>query len=106
VLQDEVDRRSDVPDRGLAGDNRRIGFGLVGHLGRPRGFAVAAQIEKPHVVAARGDVFHPGHAIELEVERRLGRVGRAVHVEHGLLRPERGHVRRSLVADVNFDAGI
>ena len=27
-------------------------------------------------------------------------------VEHGLLRPERGHVRRPLVADVYFDAGI
>ena len=31
------------------------------------------------------DVVHPGQAVQLEVERSLGRVGRTVHVEQDLV---------------------
>ena len=83
-----------------------MGLGLVVHLARPRRLAVAAHVEQIDVVAARRDVFHPGQAIELEVECRLGRIGRAMHEQQCALRPEPRHVGRPLVAHVDLDAGI
>ena len=98
--------RADVLYGGLTAHDRAVVFRLGAHFRRPGRLAVAAQVEQPDVVAARGDVFHPGQAIELEVEGGLRRIGRAVDIEHGLLGPEARHVGRPLVADVDLDAGI
>jgi len=103
---DEIDHRADVLDGGLAAHDRRIALGVLRHLFRADRFAVAAQVEQVDVVAARRDVIHPRHVAELEIEGGRGRVGGAVHVQHRAFRPERRHVRRTLVAHVDLDAGV
>ena len=65
-----------------------------------------AQIEKINVVSARGDVVHPRHSAELEVEGRAGGIGCAMHVEYRALGTERGHDGRALVAYVDLDPRI
>jgi hypothetical protein len=54
-----IDDRADVLDGGVAAHDRRIDLGVLGHLVRPGRFAVAADVEQVHVVAARRDVLHP-----------------------------------------------
>ena len=104
ALENEIDDRRDILDGGDAAHDRRIGVGFVVHLLGSRGFAVAADVEQVDVVAARGDVIHPRHAIELEVERRVRGVGGAVHEQQRALGSECGHVGRALVAHVDFNA--
>ena len=104
ALENEIDDRRDILDGGDAAHDRRIGVGFVVHLLRSCGFAVAADVEQVDVVAARGDVVHPRHAVELEVERRVRGVGRAVHEQQRALGSECGHVGRVLVAHVDFNA--
>jgi hypothetical protein len=68
--------------------------------------AIAAQIEKVDVIAALGDVIHPRHSTEREVEGGAGRISRAMHEEYGALRTERGHIGRVLVAHVDLDPRV
>src|ERR1700730_19107513 len=56
------DNGANVLDRGVAAHDRRIGLGILRHLLGTARFAVAAEVEEVHVVAARGDVLHPGLA--------------------------------------------
>jgi len=51
----------------------------------------------------RGDVIHPRHAVEPEVERCRGGIGRAVHVQQNPVGRNREFLR-ALVADVELDA--
>src|SRR5665213_1935449 len=53
-----------------------------------------------------GDVVHPREAAELQIERGVGRIGRAVDEQHGALRPEIGPVGGMLVADEQLNAGV
>ena len=105
-LEDKVDDGGNILDRGVGAHDRWIGVGLLRHLLRPRGFAVAAQIEQIDVVTAGGDVIHPRQAAEPEIERGVRRIGRAMHEQQCALGPERRHVGGPLVADIDLDAGI
>ena len=106
ALEDEVHRRADILDRGLGAHDRLVVRGRLVHLGRARGFAVAAKVHQVHVVAVLRDVVHPGQAVQLQVERGLGGVGRAVHEEQDLLARELLHPLRMLVAHVEVDARV
>jgi hypothetical protein len=86
------------------GDDRLVRLGRLGHFGRTRGPAVAAQIDQIHVEAAAGDVVHPGEAVEREIEPGLGRIGGTVHEQQDALGRESAHVRRALAAQVQLDA--
>src|SRR6266487_4081140 len=66
--EDEINDRPDIPHRSVATHDWRVRVGIFGHFLWACGFAIAAQIEKINVVSARGDVIHPGHSVELEVE--------------------------------------
>ena len=74
----EVDDGANILDRGVAAHDRRIGLRVLRHLLRPARFAVAADVEEVHVVAACGDVIHPGLAIKREVKCGARGIGRAM----------------------------
>src|SRR5262249_41834673 len=84
--EDEINDRPDIPHRSVATHDWRVRVGIFGHFLWAGGFAIAAQIEKINVVSARGDVIHPRHSVELEVEGRAGGVGCAMHLEYRALR--------------------
>ena len=54
--------------RGVAADDRSMGARRLRHLGRPCRPAVAADVEKVDVVAARREVIHPRHPVEGQIE--------------------------------------
>src|SRR5262249_42853794 len=104
--EDEINDRADILHRSVPTHDWRGRLWVIRHFLRAWGFAIAAQIEKLNVVSARGDVVHPRHSAELEVEGRAGRIGRSMHVEYRALGTERGHVGRVLVAHVDLDPRI
>src|SRR5262249_6170844 len=59
-----------------------------------------------NVVPARGDVIHPRHSPELEVEGRAGGIGCAMHGEYRALGAGRGDVCRALVPHVDLDPRV
>ncbi len=50
-----------------------------------------------------GDVIHPRHAVELQVERGFGGIGGAVHVQQDPFRRHR-ELLRPFVADIELDS--
>ena len=106
ALEDEIHRRADVLDRGFGAHDRLVVRGRLVHLGRARGLAVAAHVHQVDVVAVLRDVVHPGQAVQLQVERGLGGVGRAMHVQQDLLARKLLYPLRMLVAHVEADARV
>src|SRR5262249_58810775 len=80
--EDELNSRTYILHSSVGTHDWRVRLGIFGHFLRACGFAIAAQIEKVNVVAARGDVVHPRHSVELEIEGRAGGVKFALHVEN------------------------
>src|SRR5215813_13371300 len=93
--EDELNSRTYILHSSVGTHDWRVRLGIFGHFLRACGFAIAAQIEKVNVVAARGDVVHPRHSVELEIEGRAGGISCAMHVEYRAVGTERGHIRRA-----------
>src|SRR5262249_49806138 len=90
--EDEIHDRPDIFHRGVATHDWWVRLRIFRHFLRARGFSIAAQIQKVNVVPARGDVIHPRHSAELQVEGRASGIGCAVHVEYRALGTERARV--------------
>ena len=104
--QDVIDDCPEILHRHVGVDDRPVLSRRLGHLGRTRGPPVAAHVHQVDVISALGDVVHPRQAIELEIERRFGRVGRAVDEQDDSIGRESRHPFWALVANVELDPGV
>jgi hypothetical protein len=77
--ENEIDHGGDVLGRGFGAHDRRMRVWALCHFGRTRGVAAAAQVEQINVVTARGDVIHPGTALDRQIEGGMRRISSAVH---------------------------
>ena len=103
---DEVHRGRDVFYRGLGAHDGRVLLGRLLHLRGTRRSSVAAHVHEVHVVAAPRDVIHPRLPAQAQVERGLGRVGRAVDEEQDPVAGEFLRALGVLVAHIEPDAGV
>ena len=102
---DEGRGRRNVAHRLLAPHQGRVRLGRLRHLGRARAAPIAAQVQAPDIKTAPGDVVHPGQPAERQVERRMRRVGRAMHHQQRPVGPRR-QALRPLVAQEQLDPRV
>jgi hypothetical protein len=106
LLQNVIDRRADVARRGRRIDDRLVVRGRRIHFGRLGRAAIAADIDQINIIAVLRDVIHHRAAAERQVERGLGRVGGAMHIEKDLVGTKVRHAGRMVVADIELNARI
>ena len=68
ALEDEIDRRGDVPYGNVRSYHRRVLIGRLREFRRSRGATISAQVDEVHVVTPPSDVIHPRFLIDLKVE--------------------------------------
>ena len=104
ALQDVVDRGAHIAHGNIGSHRRRAVLRRLVHLGRARRTAVAPQVDQPHIPALGGEIVHPRHAIEPEIESGFRRIGRAMDIEKHAV-GGRSPVLQVLVAQEQLDPG-